>query len=218
MDLCDEVQCSTSLCDLSERVKEDESALINFINADPLQLAMQKEDILQAPDENSCMFADYSVRHDDFEIWSCASPSLADGGFFSDNSLLCGSVGSHSVEFLYHKSSELSSSLHSVSDASSNNELFAPNILESSQESLGYSRITSGSYEDGTDIPYYNTGSLNSSQCQDSRQCYNQGLTADDTLDDMVARWTEKLQKVGNSNTTPANIHIILSPNECSSL
>ena len=196
MDLCDEVQCSTSLCDLSEKVKENESALINFIDADPLQLAMPKEDILQAPDENSCIFADYSVRHDDFEIWSCASPSLADGGFFSDNSLLCGSVGSHSVEFLYYKSSELSSSLHSVSDASSNNELFAPNILESSQESLGYSRITSGSYEDGTDIPYF-TGSLNSSQFQD-RQCYNQGLTADDTLDDMVARWTEKLQKVEN--------------------
>ena len=59
MDLCDEVQCSTSLCDLSERVKEDESALINFIDADPLQLTMQKEDILQAPDENSCIFADY---------------------------------------------------------------------------------------------------------------------------------------------------------------
>ena len=217
MDLCNEVQCSTSLCDLSERVKEDESALINFINADPLQLAMPKEDILQAPDENSCIFADYSVRHDDFEIWSCASPSLEDGGFFSDNSLLCGSVGSHSVEFLYYKSSELSSCLHSVSDASSNNELFAPNILESSQESLGYFRITSGSYEDGTDIPYY-TGSLNSSQFQDSRQCYNQGLTADDTLDDMVARWTVKLQKVENSNNTPAKIHILLSPNECSSL
>ena len=218
MDLCDEVQCSTSLYDLSERVKEDESALINFIDADPLQLAMQKEDILQAPDENCCIFADYSVRHDDFEIWSCASPSLTDSGFFSDNSLLCGSVGSHSVEFSYYKSSELSSSLHSVSDTSISNELFAPNILESSQESLGYSRITSGSYEDGTDILYYNGGSLNSSQCQDSRQCYNQGLTADDTLDDMVARWTEKLQKVENSTNTPANIHIILSPNECSSL
>ena len=217
MDLCDEVQCSTSLYDLAEIVKEDESALINFIDADPLQLTMPKKDILQAPDDNCCIFADYSVGHDDFEIWSCTSPSLTDSGFFSDNSLLCGSVGSHSVEFSYYKSSELSSSLHSVSDTSISNELFAPNILESSQESPGFSRITSGSYEDGTDIPYY-TGSLNSSQCQDSRQCYNQGLTANDTLDDMVARWTEKLQKVENSTNTPANIHIILSPNECSSL
>ena len=179
---------------------------------------MQKEDILQAPDENCSIFVGYSVRNDVYEIWSCASFSLTDSGFFSDNSLLCCRVGSHSVELSYYKLGELSSSLLYVSDASSNNGLIAPNILESSQESLGYSRITSGSYDDGTDIPYYNGGSLNSSQCQDSRQCYNQGLTADDTLDDMVARWTEKLQKVENSNNTPANIHIILSPNECSSL
>ena len=126
---------------------------------------------------------------------SCASPSLTDSGFFSDNNFLCGIVGSHSVEFSYHKSGELGSSLHSVSDASINNELIAPNLLESSQECLGYSRIKSGSYEDGC----------------------NQHLTADDTLDDMVARWTEKLQRVENSNDTYANIHILLSPNEFSS-
>ena len=218
MDLCDEIQCSTSLCDLSEIVKEDESALINCIDADPLQLTMQKEDILQAPDENSCIFVEYPVRHDVYKVWSCASFSLTDSGFFSDNSLLCGRVGSHSVELSYYKLGELSSSLHYVCDTSISNELIAPNLLESSQESLGYSRITSGSYEDGTDIPYCNGGSLNSSQCQDSKQCYNQGLTADDTLDHMIARWTEKLRKVKNSNNTPANIHIILSPNECSSL
>ena len=66
MDLCDEVLCSASLCDLSERVRKDESAITNFIDADPLQLSMQKDDILQAPDENRCIFADYSVRHDDY--------------------------------------------------------------------------------------------------------------------------------------------------------
>ena len=77
------------------------------------------------------------------------------------------------MELSYYKLGELSSSLHYVCDISISNELIAPNLLESSQESLGYSRITSGSYEDGTDIPYYNTGSLNSSQCQDSRRCYN---------------------------------------------
>ena len=217
MDLCDEVVCSASLCDLSERVQKDESAITNFIDRDPIQLSMQKDDILQAPDENSGIFTDYSVRHDDYEVWSCASPSLTDSGFFSDNNFLCGCVGTHSVEFSYHKSGELGSSLHSVSDASNNNELIAPNLLESSQECLGYSRIKSGRYEDGTDIPYCNTESLNSSQCQDSSQCCNQHLTADDTLDDMVARWTEKLQRVQNSNNTYANIHIILSPNEFSS-
>ena len=213
MDLCNEVLCSASLCELSERVRKDESAITNFIDADPLQLSMQKDDILQAPDENSCIFADYSVRHDDYEVWSCASPSLTDSGFFSDNNLLCGSVGTHSVEFSYHKSGELGS----VADASINNELIAPNLSESSQECLGYSMIKSRSYEDGTDIPYCNTESLNSSQCQDSRQCCNQHLPADDTFDDMVARWTEKLQRVENSNNTYANIHIILSPNEFSS-
>ena len=217
MDICDEALCSASLYDLSERVRKDESAITNFIDADPLQLSMQKDDILQAADKNSCIFADYSVRHDDYEVWSCASPSLTDSGFFSDNNFLCGSVGTHSVEFSYHKSDELGSSLESVSDASINNELIALNLLESSQECLGYSRIKSGSYEDGTDIPYCNTEGLNSSQCQDSRKCCNQHLTADDTLDDMVARWTEKLQRVENSNNTYANIHIILSPNEVSS-
>ena len=218
MDLCDEVVCSASLCDLSERVQKDESAITNFIDRDPIQLSMQKDHILQAPDENSVIFTDYSVRHDDYEVWSCASPSLTDSGFFSDNNFLCSCVGTHSVEFSYHKSGELGSSLHSVSDASNNNELIAPNLLESSQECLGYSRIKSGRYEDGTDIPYCNSESLNSSQCQDLRQCCNQDLTAYDTLDDMVARWTEKLQRVDNSNNTYANIHIILSPNECSSL
>ena len=217
MDLCDEVVCSASLCDLSERVQKDESAITNFIDRDPIQLSMQKDDILQAPDENSVIFTYYSVRHDDYEVWSWASPSLTGSGFFSDNNFLCGCVGTHSVEFSYHKSGELGSSLHSVSHASNNNELIAPNLLESSQECLGYSRIKSGRYEDGTDIPYCNTESLNSSQCQDSSQCCNQHLTADDTLDDMVARWTEKLQRVQNSNNTYANIHIILSPNEFSS-
>ena len=60
-------------------------------------------------------------------MWSCASPSLTDSGFFSDNNFLCGSVGTHSVEFSYHKSDDLGSSLESVSDASINNELIAPN-------------------------------------------------------------------------------------------
>ena len=88
MDLCDEVQCSTSLYDLSEIVKEDESALINLIDADPLQLTMQKEDILQAPDENNCIIVEYSVRHDVYEIWSCVSFSLTYSGFFSDDSFV----------------------------------------------------------------------------------------------------------------------------------
>ena len=153
------------LSDLSERVKEDESALINFIDADPLQLTMQREDILQARYENSCIFVEYSVRHDVYGVWSCASFSLTDSGFFSD-SLLCCRVGSHSVELSYYKLGELSSSLHYVCDTSISNELIAPSLLKSSQESRGYSRITSGSYEDGTDIPYYNTSSLHSSQCQ----------------------------------------------------
>ena len=44
MDLCDEALCSALLCDLSERVRKDESSITNFIDADPLQLSMQKDD------------------------------------------------------------------------------------------------------------------------------------------------------------------------------
>ena len=61
---------------------------------------MQKDEILQAPDENSCIFIDHSVRHDDYEVWSYASTTLTDSEFFSDNSCVCGSVGFHSVELV----------------------------------------------------------------------------------------------------------------------